>query len=343
MQKCMDSETADLRGRLEQIEAEIRKIGLDREEALRQVQSSQEIIDATPGDKEVRSRKLAEINAQIEELEKRLSELRQSRREIEDALAQLEERHLDAQRGLKAAGERIRRLEHDLGEKVRAKEDLRDQILRVRSRVLAEALRETEGLLQRYLSGRERLAEARRQLERLEKARREDPQVRDLWETVEEGEKILRSTGVRSLQEAVRPRVEEARREIEARFPGALSVPSGCAPDTEILEIYCAEVGKETWIFLPISRSTWEALRHESHQPLQEEALRATWGLSNVLREIPVRFTSWRDYMVLVADAEVEILDGQDGEIPLSDASSLTFLLTRAPRDLEEALCRENS
>lgn len=343
LKERMDSFTAEVREELERLEEELRRIGRDRERLLEEARASDELIESTARRKEGHSEELRRIDGRIAELEARLAELRRERERVSEEVGRIEEQCYEAHRRRKSANDQARRLEHDREEKVREKQELQARVLRLRRRALAESLREAEARLGNELAGRQRQAGGRRELERLERERQEDPSVREWWVTLTEGEKILQTTEAKALVEAIRTQMEAARQKIEARFPGALSVRPGTGRSHETLEIPCARVRKESWIFLPVSSSTWEALKTESSSPIQEGALRLVWGLGKALGGVSGRFFRWNDWTVLATgEVEAEFLHGLEGEIPLPEHASLPFLLGRVPRDLEEALGHEN-
>lgn len=287
-----------------------------------------------------------------------------ARQTIIEKIRQLEAQ-LDAFRAEKAAAEaelakcqqEQAAMQRDEGEAAKAGDEARKRLQALASKKSAtlqdlnqarvgSVLRYLDEMASRLRAATElpsRTAERRRNLERLRQQRGRDPRVGELCEAREEWQKVLQTIKVPAVREKARADLDRIEKEIEELFPGALQAEA----DQELHdleELYIVRQAARQLLLLPIESACWAAMQEGRGHAMGDFAVALAWSLlaGLDLNKETAEFVLLASGRVAVATPADLVLEERQFKWVLGEEADVTFLLSRFPAEIEEALNAAN-
>lgn len=296
--------------------------------------------------------KVQEIERQIKELQARLRERQKENERVEadysTAKGAATDRLRDAARARKEA--------ENWGAKVaEARERIQWYQMRLREERRAALRKHLAALWTRLLEADRKAAsgtEARAELDRLNRARHDDPRVAELWEARQEWLRIAQSAGPPPVRETARREVQKIEEDLDNQFPGALKV-AAAGPLDELEEVYlCPRAAGDGWkLLLCIPAEICESLDAGESGPTQGLAARIIWAFARAIQndgghdeQWSSRFEVQQGYLVMFVDGGPENMKDQETiAVALSGGGRVTFMLSELPTEIRGAMNDETA
>ncbi len=315
-----------------------------REQALaRAGRAGSEIAASRPGREKLRSEiqakeeEIQNLQRRIGEIRRQLFTLRDDERHAEESTQKHRKDQEHADRDQKAAQKDSDNLEAERARvTVKFRADCRTA-LRTHLIACAKSLSEGRG---KHEAGRA----AREAAFNLEVARAKDSSVAALWDHREEARSMLATVRAQALRVKIEDERARIEKEIERRFPGALSVEANL-PDSALEELLLTIAPNgDALILLPMDPAVWNALEAGRQTPGEAQAIRLVWELGRALGR-----SEAAPEVVRIGTPEILAVrfpggppEGDQVEINL-DGMPCTFLIASLPKVVEEALHAQNS
>lgn len=291
--------------------------------------------------------KVQEIDRQIKELQARLRERQKEHERVEAeysaAKGAAADRLRDGQRARKEAEEWERKV-------AEVRERIQTYQMRLREERRAALRKYLAALWTRLLEADRKAAsgmEARAELDRLNRARHDDPRVAELWEARQEWLRIAQSAGPPPVRETARREVQKIEEDLERRFPGALKVATAGTLD-DLEEVYlCPRAAGDGWkLLLCIPAEICESLNAGESASTQGLAARIIWAFARGIQNEGGHGEPWRSrfdvqqgYLVMFVDGGPEnIKDRETIAVALSGGGRVTFMLSELPTEIRGAM-----
>lgn len=357
---CLRAETHEIRDRIERVAAAKKDLlarALAAEEGFKRTRGNLKIHRNGEGQQ---SAAAGAIQQQIVILKIRLDDVERQRSEILESIFGEETKLQDSRSQLAEAHRRTQEAETRSSEALREAEELKRDLRQLEeneSRHARDLHQATARAFERYvvaLGDRLRKAFAgdatRRERDTakqaLRRARNEDSEIGRVCDEVDQIRALLEQATV----PAVRDLLDKRRREIEAllaeRFPGATLADSKEVATVPVEQFYYF-VGSdnEVRIVLPFGRDEWEALSNGKTGAVETGCYRVAWALVRFLGLKPddggfaLVNGKWEIATSLAADD----LEAAGEAISVEGVHGLSLVLSRLPRDVEEAIAHEDS
>jgi gas vesicle protein len=303
------------------------------------------VVEAEERLKEVQDR-FEEINRQRQEILDRLTEkqetkeqaeklLRESRSETERALGvvRTETERRDKGIGLLAEIE---------GEKLQYEGKLRE----AHRRSVDIYIQELERRVEQAFAGEEERSRRQTAAEAFRKARHDDNYIGDLCDQRDQFRELVRLATVPGVAETLRRELERVERELDKRYPGALSIEEK-VPSQMLVEELHYLIGSDELlrIVLPIPERVWNGISRGETGAEATGAMRMVWemiiGLG--LKPSDGEFRFENGYCVFVArelkDDDMNSI--REFTLKLKSSATLTFRFSPFPSQVQEALLYE--
>ncbi len=354
LQELLRVHTREAHDALQSCEDKIRDLGSERRAELNQTEALQAEIDSKRGDEEQKRHSLEDSAAKIRDLERQIEDLRLERDQLAEQSQRLTRVVMDVENEVNAVFERRKKaktradnLEHQIKELVVEKERYHNR-LRLGYRTAFNAYLDDLGTrLAREIAVHEERSEKVASRKKLEQARHENTEIMNLYEARTELQKLLKVSNVAAVREQLGQQLRDVESQIEALFPGALAVESRSEGTSQIEEIFfLLNDDGSTHIFLPISSRTWKALADGDLSAPASCALRLVWGLARGLGVTGsnARLKTRGDFVQLEVALDLDLTaDSVDISMPLPGSGTVAFLLSKLPREVQEAIQHENS
>jgi hypothetical protein len=181
-------------------------------------------------------------------------------------------------------------------------------------------------------------------LQKLRDARHNDPVVGNLCEAREELRRLLKTTRVPTVKDALQSQLTGIEAKLDKLFPGALEADTtGAANSEEIQELFFAqdENHLHTRIFLPFDKAVWESIRSGTDGMAETTASHVAWTFAKELG-----LNSEDAGFGLLAECGIVILrvpfddklSEKDIVVKLPEVGSVTFMFSPLPEPVQKAI-----
>jgi chromosome segregation ATPase len=347
LQDLLRQHTREAQDALEGIEDKIRQLGSQKRAELSQMEKLQAEIDTKHSSEKLKNQRLEENETKIRELERQIEELNQEKKILIEALKDAEIEVEDASRQKKKVETRATNYDHEINVNVAEKEHLTKRLKTSRHVAFHAYLEEIEKRLAKAVSAQEEIAGKLASRRKLEEARHENNEVMNLYEAKLEIDKLLKMSTVTAVREQLNQQLRAIEGKIEALYPGALAVDDQTQVISQIEELFFAtwREGK-TNIYIPITLNAWKEIAKGECSIDKTSTLRLLWGLA---RGLGIDHTNSRlkvmdDVVLLEVDKDFNISsESHSISMPLPGSGSIAFLLSKLPREVQEAIKHEDT
>jgi hypothetical protein len=167
-----------------------------------------------------------------------------------------------------------------------------------------------------------------------------------LWEERSELQKLLKVAEVPTIQNQLAKQIQDIEGEIDARFPGALKVEPTTDDDSKTEEIFFFSIGGgKASVLLPVSATKWEDIE-EKMDDQASSTLRLIWAIARALQlnTENAKISRYHDYFTLKISKDLTASSEYPNiSMPLPGSGHITFILSKLPQNIEEAIRHEGS
>lgn len=329
--------TADIKSReqsIQELNEQRKRLATEASNKKAQVRSSRQ--RATDIESELDS-----LNQQLEELERQKSELVEKIIVVQESHEGfLEERRAEAEevhrieRDIQRAEKTISSIEHEIDELRDELKGLGEKIRTETSMSLIQYNKEIESQLLSIKHVAPEKEKSKQSLESLLRARKENQEIRSMWEAREEWKGIQDTSNIPQIKETAKREIESINARIEETFPGALSAEVNQEGDDTIVELFYLQDDDDYYVvFLPISEHVWQAIQEGKNRDREELAAKVFWSFAQAGdANYEFRYGS----ITLVVKYEPEELS-LELEFP---TNKVEFIVSELPEAIQEAIIR---
>ncbi len=308
-----------------------------------------------------RKRLVADADERLKEIQLRLDEIDRQRQEILERWTEKAEEKEKAERLLREsrsetdqAEAAYRKATEERDRQIASLRQVEEEKLRYESR-LREAYRKAVGAYLRELGKRveqalvseEERTRRQAQAEAFRRARHEDYEIGNLCDQRDQFRELIRLTKVPAVADTLRRELDKVEQELNAKYPGALSIDEKLNPLMLVEDIYFLTGADGLLrIIMPIEEQVWGRIAAGDAGAEATCAMKIAWEMINGLRlrseDGEFQMENGRCVFLAGAQSGDDVATRGDFTMNLKN-SSITFRLSPLPTQLQEALYYETA